>query len=184
MNINTISVSSGNGPGLRLVIWFQGCSLGCHQCFNPQTHDYGSKLLFDPESLLALTLNFMSTNKLRGVTLSGGEPLEQAKDVLAYLKSLPSSLDILLFTGYTKDEILGDNLRRSVVCSCDAVLSGRYVSRSNKHPLASKNLLLITDRIQASELSFHQTVSVNVSSDALLYSGFPRVPLALDGQRL
>src|SRR3972149_712339 len=38
--------SRANGPGMRAVIWFQGCTRGCPGCFNPETHASGSRLRF------------------------------------------------------------------------------------------------------------------------------------------
>lgn len=43
--------SRANGPGLRTVVWFQGCTLRCPGCFNPETHDPGDGCEADTETV-------------------------------------------------------------------------------------------------------------------------------------
>ena len=67
--------SRANGPGRRAVIWVQGCSLGCSGCYNPATHDTKSGEWIEVANLLGRikALN----QEIEGITLSGGEPLQQ-----------------------------------------------------------------------------------------------------------
>ena len=73
--------SRANGPGLRSVVWFQGCTLGCSGCFNPGTHDSGGGYDTEVESLAE---QLLSAPNIEGISISGGEPFQQP-DALADL---------------------------------------------------------------------------------------------------
>jgi anaerobic ribonucleoside-triphosphate reductase activating protein len=70
--------SRANGPGVRFVVWFQGCTLGCAGCFNPATHS--GSLGASRRSLAELYAEIdlaMIGAPIEGLTLSGGEPMQQ-----------------------------------------------------------------------------------------------------------
>jgi anaerobic ribonucleoside-triphosphate reductase activating protein len=118
--------SRANGPGLRAVVWVQGCSLGCPGCFNPQTHPrQGGKAVL-VEDLLAdiKALN----DQIEGVTISGGEPLQQMPALLALLKHLrrESRLSILAFTGFTWDEVQRMPHSKELLANLDILIAGRF----------------------------------------------------------
>lgn len=121
--------SRANGPGWRAVLWVQGCTLGCPGCFNPHTHSpHGGEIV--PVDDLFRRLRAAGPD-LEGVTLSGGEPLQQADPVLAVLERVrgETALSTLLFTGYTWDEVqrLPEAAR---LRACVAVLiAGRFDAR-------------------------------------------------------
>lgn len=74
------SFGTVDGPGLRFVVFFQGCPLRCLYCHNPDTWDVAaeSKYLMTPDQLLAEVLRYKSFIANGGVTASGGEPMLQA----------------------------------------------------------------------------------------------------------
>ena len=82
MNIHAYSISRVNGPGNRFVLWTQGCSKGCNNCFNPLTWNTNNNLLLSPLEILNIIENF----EVDGITLTGGDPLEQS-DILELLDS-------------------------------------------------------------------------------------------------
>ena len=67
-----------DGPGIRFVIFTQGCPHNCKGCHNPQTHDFngGKDIKIDE-----ITEMIKSNPLLKGITLSGGEPFMQAKQL-------------------------------------------------------------------------------------------------------
>lgn len=101
--------SRANGPGARAVVWVQGCSLGCPGCFNPETHSphAGDTVALDDlfERIVALG------DSIEGITLSGGEPLQQRTAVTELLRRvrLETKLSSVVFTGFTWDEVLRMN---------------------------------------------------------------------------
>src|SRR5690554_2339042 len=77
------SFGTVDGPGIRFVVFLQGCPLRGLYCHNPDTWDTkgGSKYLFTPDELLAEVLRYKSFIAKGGVTVTGGEPLLQAEFV-------------------------------------------------------------------------------------------------------
>lgn len=69
-----------DGPGLRCVVFFQGCPLRCRYCHNPDTWDFsaGTEMTV-PEVLRRVSKSVPYFSSAGGVTLSGGEPFAQAK---------------------------------------------------------------------------------------------------------
>ncbi len=75
------SMGAVDGPGLRCVVFMQGCPLRCVYCHNPDTHSFDGGEGYTPEEMLQKILRFKSYIKNGGVTVSGGEPLMQAEFV-------------------------------------------------------------------------------------------------------
>ncbi|MDR1479537.1 MAG: anaerobic ribonucleoside-triphosphate reductase activating protein [Planctomycetaceae bacterium] len=93
-----------DGPGIRFVVFAQGCLRGCPDCHNPQTHDLkgGNEIAID--EILAM---IDSNPLLDGVTFSGGEPFLQANSLAKLAKYCHSrSLSVVVYTGYYYEEIL------------------------------------------------------------------------------
>jgi anaerobic ribonucleoside-triphosphate reductase activating protein len=89
----TMPRSRANGPGNRFVIWSQGCSLGCPGCFNPWTHDpetAGQWVTVDDlvDDVKTEADQYRNGPALDGVTVTGGEPLEQPDAVAAFGRQL------------------------------------------------------------------------------------------------
>ena len=68
-----------DGPGIRFVVFLQGCTLRCLYCHNPDTWEpnTGASRLISAEDLIIEILKYKNYLKTGGVTLSGGEPLLQ-----------------------------------------------------------------------------------------------------------
>ena len=162
--------STSNGPGQRAVIWLQGCDFFCHGCFNPETHDPAAGMAIDPTTL-AGRINALP---VRGITLSGGEPLRQPDAILELLRALNPDKDVLLYSGFSLTEAAKSPGRRSVLLKCDAALMGRYNARSN-HPYDSKELVIRTGRISPDELRQHRIVEIVVNGRQGLVTGFPQL---------
>lgn len=174
MNISSLGLSiNTNGPGRRLCIWLQGCSLSCEGCFNPHTHPFDNSLLLTPAQIVEHIVAFEKEERIRGITLTGGEPLQQPEQVLALLNQMPTNLDILLFTGYTVKEILADPIKSEIVKRCDASLCGRYKAFPEIAPLACKKLLLSSGRIRKEDIHHSRVVELIVSKSYGLITGFP-----------
>jgi pyruvate formate-lyase 1-activating enzyme len=85
---STESMGTVDGPGIRFVIFGQGCPLRCLYCHNPETWDpKKANHIYTPEELIKLVLRYKSfIEDNGGVTFSGGEPLMQAAFVEAFFK--------------------------------------------------------------------------------------------------
>jgi anaerobic ribonucleoside-triphosphate reductase activating protein len=123
-----------NGPGLRRVIFAQGCPHKCEGCFSPHTHAYDEGLLVDMDDIIH---DIRENPMLRGVTFSGGDPWEQA-DKFAYLaKEIKKvGLNIWCYTGYTFEYILKNQYNRKgwteLLESIDVLVDGKFeASKTN-----------------------------------------------------
>ena len=77
-----IEESIVDGPGLRFVLFLQGCRTHCKGCQNPQTWDFNGGTLVSAEDVLA---RIQGDPLVHGITFSGGEPFEQAQALLQKL---------------------------------------------------------------------------------------------------
>jgi anaerobic ribonucleoside-triphosphate reductase activating protein len=119
--------SRANGPGLRAVVWLQGCTLGCVGCFNPTTHDPRGGDEYDTGQLAAKILT--QRNSLEGVTISGGEPFQQPEALRDLLERLPrAGLSRLVFTGYTLAEVRELPLGPGILSLVDVLIAGPFVA--------------------------------------------------------
>jgi anaerobic ribonucleoside-triphosphate reductase activating protein len=174
-----MELSTVNGPGARAVIWVQGCSLGCQGCWNPETHDplRGSRL--DVSELLEWFANVSREYRLEGLTISGGEPMEQAPavlDLLCRLKAAHPAKTTGLFSGYTERE-LPESLWRAMKSHLDFAVLGRYnARRRSHHPLVTSTnqvLRLFTPRYSLADFAA-QSVEVRIDDTGLTQiTGFP-----------
>ncbi len=74
------SLGTVDGPGIRFVVFFQGCPLRCGYCHNPDTWDFDGGEEVTPESVVQKAEKYKDFfGKKGGITLSGGEPLCQAE---------------------------------------------------------------------------------------------------------
>jgi len=168
--------SRANGPGLRSVLWLQGCTLHCPGCFNPHTHPHDGGSLHSIDDLLGLIL--AQTGQVEGITISGGEPLQQAGPLAALLIAVKkaSSLSILLFTGYTWKEASHIPEAETILKNTDVILTGRYQER---HRVASsllgssnKAVLFLTDRYTQADLDLVPEAEVLIQPDGnIRFSG-------------
>lgn len=128
MNFQKIeSASLSNGEGWRVVLWVSGCSHHCPGCHNKCTWNPNSGRIFDEEAKKKL-LEWLSKPYIKGLTLSGGDPLfETNREVLTQLckeiKTIFPEKDIWLYTGYKFDEIKDLKILKYV----DTVVDGRFV---------------------------------------------------------
>src|SRR5689334_12617899 len=97
--------SRANGPGVRAVVWVQGCTLGCPGCFNGPTHPAAGGELVSIDSLFAQIATL--GDSIEGVTVSGGEPLQQRAGITALLRRIKAetALSMILFSGFSWAEI-------------------------------------------------------------------------------
>ncbi|OCN05736.1 anaerobic ribonucleoside-triphosphate reductase activating protein [Erysipelotrichaceae bacterium MTC7] len=113
-----------DGPGLRVVLWSQGCPHGCPGCHNPETWDYQAGNRFNVDMLI----DKINDNKLQqGLTLSGGEPFEQASALVKLVKGVQKpGFNIWAYSGYTFEQLLADEDKRALLQELDVLVDGRF----------------------------------------------------------
>ncbi|HAN44764.1 MAG TPA: anaerobic ribonucleoside-triphosphate reductase activating protein [Ruminococcaceae bacterium] len=122
-----IKESIVDGPGIRFVVFAQGCPHNCDGCHNPQTHDFNGGKLCEIDKLLQ---EIDKNPLISGVTFSGGEPFCQAKALALLAKEVKKrGLNIFAYSGYTFEELV--NMQNEAVAEllslCDVLVDGRYI---------------------------------------------------------
>lgn len=118
-----------DGPGFRIVIFFQGCAHHCYGCHNPETWDFegGKEVSFD------LIKKIIDDNPYAdGITLSGGDPLYQidaSTEIAEYAKS--KGLDVILYTGFLFEEVLemtkANQRLKDLLNNVDTLIDGPFI---------------------------------------------------------
>ncbi|MDD3654010.1 MAG: anaerobic ribonucleoside-triphosphate reductase activating protein [Desulfotomaculaceae bacterium] len=117
-----------DGPGIRFVVFAQGCRHNCPGCHNPETHSFTGGHLVDINSILQ---QMRDNRLLDGITLSGGEPFEQAAAFAELAKKAKTfGYNVMTYTGYTYECILdGMNERAgwaNLIKSTDILVDGKF----------------------------------------------------------
>lgn len=96
------------GPGHRICIWVQGCSIQCHNCFNPETWSMDGGETVSVEKLFQQMKQAMRDHpSIEGVTFLGGEPFLQAKPLATLGHMLQKEgMSIVVFTGFPYKHIV------------------------------------------------------------------------------
>ena len=129
-----------NGDGLRVTCWVSGCSIGCFNCYNPQTWDFNSGIPFTEETMQEILYD-LSKPYIKGLTLSGGHPLDphNAPEVLEIIKRVKMvfpNKDIWIYTGYVWEDIIKDNTLKEILKCIDVLVDGAYVDELRDISLA------------------------------------------------
>jgi anaerobic ribonucleoside-triphosphate reductase activating protein len=156
-----IPTTTANGPGNRVGIWVQGCSIQCRGCINPEAQPHEPRYLVPVKNLITL---IASLEGIEGVTISGGEPFEQATSVADLLEGVlniignQERLTTFVFTGYTYESLKAssDVSVKRLLGLIDILCSGPYIEEEKFETLlwrGSRNqeLVYLTDRYNASQ---------------------------------
>jgi len=129
-----VPASRANGPGVRVALWVQGCSIGCPGCFNPSTH--ASVEAMQPVSELATQILAAVRPDTVGVTFSGGEPFEQAvalSDLARRLRDRWPEGTLMVYTGYRLQHLRSEAAppgSADLLAFVDHLVDGPYDARS------------------------------------------------------
>ena len=117
-----------DGPGFRYVIFTQGCRHNCPGCHNPQTHDPEGGYWEDTDNLIA---EIRKNPLLKGVTLSGGEPFDQAEALVDFVGEITKlGYNIFAYSGYTFEQLLEGGKTRpawaELLKMCNVLVDGPF----------------------------------------------------------
>ncbi|MBR0219192.1 MAG: anaerobic ribonucleoside-triphosphate reductase activating protein [Clostridia bacterium] len=149
MNIRIAGVvndSIVDGPGLRFSVFTQGCSHHCPGCHNPETHDPQGGHDEDTDALIA---KMKKNPLLSGITLTGGDPLEQSAPCLELAKAAHAAgLNVWAYTGYTWEQLLSrdDPDQMALLREVDVLVDGPFIQAERSLELdyrGSRNQRLI-----------------------------------------
>jgi len=188
-----VPASRANGPGLRAVVYFQGCSLHCAKCWNPSTHEFRGVEV----PVLEVVQRFEEASQfesLEGATFSGGEPMQQAEALLELMREIrrtAPAMSLGMFTGYTESELISGRfvtrlgatveqrceLWRTVRDLLDFAVMGRYdqtqPSIAALRTSRNQKLELLSGRYQEGDFG-PQLVEISIEeSGKSVLTGFP-----------
>ena len=144
------------------MVWLQGCSLGCPGCFNPTTHDAGGGTERSIDELAAAI-----PDNVEGITLSGGEPLQQAHASAELLDHARArGLSTLAFSGYALDEIRALAGGPAVLDRLDVLIDGRYVAgdrlATGLRGSANQRIHLLTSRYTLADVEATPVAEIRI----------------------
>ena len=119
-----------NGEGLRVTLWCQGCTRRCEDCHNKHLWNFNKGKLFTKEESNKI-INYIKKydDFIQGLSLLGGEPMDNAKDLIKFVqhfkKELPQK-NIWIWSGYTFEEIIKNEDMFNLLKLCDVLVDGKY----------------------------------------------------------
>ncbi len=186
-----IARSRANGPGERFVLWLQGCSLRCPGCWNPDTWPRDGGRRVTVAALLARVAEARrGSEDLDGISLTGGEPFDQAGPLLAFVDPLRrAGLGVVAFSGYTLDELRGRGPRAAppgaaeLLARVDLLVAGPYRRRRRVEGLpllgsANQRLHFLTERHHPADLADLPELEFHLDPAGGRLTGFPADPAA------
>jgi anaerobic ribonucleoside-triphosphate reductase activating protein len=177
------------GPGLRSVVWVQGCAFRCPGCISPEWLPQEPRRQVSPE---ALAEELLALPGVDGLTISGGEPMLQARGLTRLVLAMRSrrAVDVICFSGY-RYEVLRNRPPSPFVGLflevIDLLVDGPYVAGLNdNHGMrGSSNQRFITfgPRLRGVDLeSLPRRIEYQVSDGQLMMVGVPprNIPHAVE----
>ena len=123
---------TANGPGIRCSLFVSGCTHKCKGCFNEDYQDFCYGNEWNSE-ICDKFIEMIKETQIKGVTLLGGEPLDQINDddLLRLVKRIKSETgkNIWIYSGYTYEQILQNEKRKEILSFCDALVDGLFVMK-------------------------------------------------------
>lgn len=119
-----------DGDGVRVVIFFSGCKHQCKGCHNPTSHDFGAGRPFSDELQEQIIDYIRETPFTSGVTLSGGDPMYSASDIVPFIHKLKAAIpkaSVWVYSGFTYEEICSDPEMLALLNACDVLVDGKFV---------------------------------------------------------
>lgn len=176
---NIVDRTTALGPGLRAGIWVQGCNLHCNGCISPEWIPFRPATQLTPEQVIER----LHLDEITGITLSGGEPMEQAAGLAEFIRLARRKydLDVICFTGYRYEALLKKPLQTGVydlLKVVDVLIDGPYISgRNNAIGLrgsTNQRILHLTNRLREHQLEYQERkVEFQIDHGSLTMVGIP-----------
>ena len=121
------------GPGKRVALWTSGCSRHCDGCANPELWERSGSQRMDVDTVWNMFRTILDNNEAGGITLTGGEPFEQAEGLTELLSKIRQNYDvnILSFSGFLYEELREDQEKAALLSYLDVLIDGAYVKEKN-----------------------------------------------------
>ena len=167
------------GPGMRAVIWVQGCPFNCPGCIAPNWIPSVPALSLTPEEIL----DKIDLRGIDGLTFSGGEPMQQAEGLarVVQLARKKKDLNLICFTGYRYERLLSHPPTPGVaelLKEVDVLIDGPYIQSLNDsiglRGSSNQRIIHLTSRLKNHDLeSQNRRVEVRITDGELAFIGIP-----------
>lgn len=176
----TCAATRSLGPGLRAVVWVQGCPFHCHACIAPEWTTSRVNRLIHPADLAA---ELLADPEVTGLTFSGGEPMMQAAGlaVTARIARALRDISIICFTGFTLEQLRdhppGPGVH-DLLGLVDVLIDGPYVDTQNDNlglrGSSNQRIHYLTERLSSYDLvNEPRRAEIHFGSDYALLVGVP-----------
>lgn len=140
--MKVLSITSpdiSNGLGCRVTVWVAGCSHRCPGCHNPESWSYNQGK--NIEELYDTMTKELNKEWIKGITFSGGDPLDQSEESLNQLynlcirikKEFPTK-DIWIWSGDVFEDLVKNKLKVKILNLCDILVDGPFVfEKKDRH---------------------------------------------------
>lgn len=174
--------SEANGPGIRAVVWVQGCPIRCKGCFNRSSWSFSPAVSITARELAD---RILSVQGIDGVTFSGGEPFAQARPLADVAEQVrQTGLTVVTYSGYTFGNLKHsrDPEWKRLLAATDLLIAGPYrADLTCSAPFigsANQQVIPLSGRIALQPESLQhrtgETVEFTIAPDGTVTtSGFP-----------
>jgi anaerobic ribonucleoside-triphosphate reductase activating protein len=183
----TCAATHALGPGMRAVVWVQGCPHRCQGCIAPDWIPLRLARLVRPEILAE---ELLSHAAVTGLTFSGGEPMLQAAGLARLVQHARQErpLSLICFSGFTLEQLRHDPPGPGVadlLGEIDVLIDGLYIAAANDNRglrgSTNQRIHYLTDRLTAEDCDFAgglRQVEIQVGSGQALLVGVPPAGVA------
>jgi anaerobic ribonucleoside-triphosphate reductase activating protein len=146
---HVVPVSAAEGPHERFAVWVQGCSLACPGCCNPELFERGRGRRIAVDELVEQVLAAARVHAIEGLTVLGGEPLEQLPALIDLCTAVQQAgLGVIVFSGFTLAEARERPGFAELWRVIDTLVDGRFVAREPEPSLRAGGRRFIGSRNQ------------------------------------
>jgi anaerobic ribonucleoside-triphosphate reductase activating protein len=168
------------GPGRRAAIWVQGCPFRCVGCIAPE---WIPQTQAHPVRIEEVADWVLDAPHVRGLTLSGGEPMLQARALASLIRRVRRSrpIDVICFTGFTLEALHESPPNpgvKKLLAELDVLIDGQYIAELNDdrglRGSSNQRIHYLTDRLRKHDFETQpRQVELKIQDDSVFLAGVP-----------
>lgn len=177
-----IASTKALGPYNRFALWVSGCEFNCPNCMTPDAQPLDSGKLININTLAEMIKN---TKNIEGLTITGGEPFLQAKELNKLLDKIQElNLGVIVYTGYTKEKLVEKNDEQIdfLLSRIDLLIDGLYIHELNINDALKGSSNQVVHRLSNryndifTEVYHHKkrAIEIHLNNDDIMVVGIPK----------